>query len=195
MSLQGLRRIGVFKRLVFAVWLWDARQKMQRIAGYLHQDDKILDVGCGPGSVCSLLRRHGHDVAPLDVRDLSFSAEVRPILYDGCRMPFADAAFDVALLLTVLHHTPDPGATLREARRVARRLVIIEDIYSNWVQRWLTCFTDSLMNLEFSGHPHTNQSDAGWKSLFNDLGLILLAAQSHRFLLLFRQATYYLEHA
>jgi len=176
------------------VWLWDAAQKMQRIAAYLHEDDRILEVGCGPGSVCYLLRRHGHNVTPLDVRDLSFSADVRPVLYDGHRMPFDDASFDVALLLTVLHH-PNPRTALREAQRVARRLVIIEDVYSNRAQRWLTCFADSLMNLEFSGHPHANHSDAGWRRLFDDLGLVLVAAQSCRFPLFFRQATYYLERA
>ena len=194
MSLKALQRARFLKRLVFNIWLWDARQKFQRIAGYLQKSDKILDVGCGPGSTCLLLKNHGYDVAPLDIRNLSLAPEIRPLIYGGKTMPFVNDAFDVALILTVLHHTPDPRAVLLEAKRVAQRIIVIEDIYTNRVQQYLTYLMDSLVNLEFFGHPHSNKSDPEWKKLFSELELKLKEAKSQRYLLLFRQATYYLEH-
>ncbi|MGH8710036.1 MAG: class I SAM-dependent methyltransferase [Burkholderiales bacterium] len=195
MSLKSLRRASFLKRFVFKLWLWDARHKLERIADYLQKSDKLLDVGCGPGSVCLLLKNLGHDVTPLDVQDLSFTDEIKPLIYDGKIMPFTDDTFDVALLLTVLHHMPDPGAVFAEAKRVAKKIIVIEDIYCNRVQQYLTYFVDSLVNLEFFGHPHSNKSDAEWKILFAELGLKLKESKSARFLLLFRQATYYLERA
>jgi SAM-dependent methyltransferase len=40
-------------------------------------------------------------------------------------LPFPDRSFDSVLLFEVLEHLPDPGGVLREARRVARKNVIL----------------------------------------------------------------------
>ncbi|MGH8750835.1 MAG: class I SAM-dependent methyltransferase [Burkholderiales bacterium] len=191
MSLKSLRHSWL-KSLVFQAWLWDAKQKINKINILEH---KLLDIGCGPGSVCLLLKQRGHDVTALDVEDLSFTPEVKPLLYDGKKIPFENDAFDVALLLTVLHHTPDPKAILLEAKRVARKIIVIEDVYRNRLQQCLTYFFDSLFNLEFFGHPHSNKTEAQWQALFAELGLKLQQTDSWRFLLLFRQALYVLERA
>jgi ubiquinone/menaquinone biosynthesis C-methylase UbiE len=42
-------------------------------------------------------------------------------------MPLQDAAVDVVLLADVIHHEADPLRLLSEAKRVARRLVIVKD--------------------------------------------------------------------
>lgn len=193
MSLKFFQRRPTLRRLIFKLWLWDAQQKIRRITKYLRSGATILDVGCGPGSVCLLLKQRGFDVTPLDVADLSFSHEVRPVVYDGKRMPFAAGAFDIALLLTVLHHAAEPEAVIAEARRVARRIIIIEDVYRNRFQQRLTHFADSLVNLEFSGHPHHNKSDPEWRALFAVMGLKISDARRERFLLLFEQAIYCLD--
>ncbi len=195
MSLKSLQRTRWTRSLVFKVWQWDARQKFNRISAYLKNGDRVLEVGCGPCSVCLHLRERGYDVTPLDVRDLSLTPAVRPILYDGRTMPFGDGAFDIALLLTVLHHTSDPPSVLLEAGRVARRIIVIEDVYSNRAQQILTYFMDSLVNLEFSGHPHNNMADNEWRALFAALGLKLKAAHTWRYLLLFRQVCHVLQSA
>ena len=75
----------------------------------------------------------------------------------------------------------------------ASRIIIMEDIYSNSLQKYLTFFVDSLVNLEFSDHPHSNKTDEEWRELFRKNGLKLVDAKYHRFLLFFRQVTYYLE--
>jgi alpha-1,6-mannosyltransferase len=170
------------------------RIKQGRIARHLTREDSILDLGSGHGGLCLALRREGFDVTPVDVQNLSFFPEIVPIIYDGENLPFIDGTFDTSMLITMLHHTPDPEAVLREALRVTRkRLVIMEDIYSNPVQRELTYFTDSLVNLEFEGHPHTNKTDAEWLKLFDQLGLRLVYREDFRTLVFFRQVIYVVE--
>ncbi|MCH2440074.1 MAG: class I SAM-dependent methyltransferase [Candidatus Poseidoniia archaeon] len=40
-----------------------------------------------------------------------------PVIFDGKQIPFEDDAFDLAIVLTVLHHTSNPEEVLREAMR------------------------------------------------------------------------------
>jgi len=139
------------------------------------------------------MQREGHNLTPLDVVDQTLSSEVEPLIYNGKKLPFDDNSFNTALILTVLHHTSNPKEILSEAKRVADKIIIVEDIYSNPIQKYLTFIVDSIVNMEFAGHPHSNKSDTEWKTTFNKLGLKLKATRYDRFLLFFRQATYYLE--
>jgi len=193
MSLAILQDKSFLKEQIFKIWLWDAKFKIQRISEYLSKKDKILDVGTGPGSVCLLMQREGHNLTPLDVVDQTLSSEVEPLIYNGKKLPFDDNSFNTALILTVLHHTSNPKEILSEAKRVADKIIIVEDIYSNPIQKYLTFIVDSIVNMEFAGHPHSNKSDTEWKTTFNKLELKLKATRYDRFLLFFRQATYYLE--
>ena len=129
----------------------------------------------------------------IDIVDSSYSADLRPDVYDGISFPYNDGAYTTALLLTVLHHTLDPDAILREAARIARRVIIIEDVYDSVWQRKYTKIADSITNLEFFGHPHTNRSDSEWRTTFDTLGFELLHAETRRFAAFFRQAVYIVE--
>ena len=55
---------------------------------------------------------------------------------------------------------------------------------------WLTKRFDSLMNLEFKGHPHSNRTDKDWLASFERLGLSLRHREIHRVAWLFKQAVY-----
>jgi ubiquinone/menaquinone biosynthesis C-methylase UbiE len=193
MSLAILQNNSFLKELVFKVWLWDAKFKIERISEYLSLKDKILDIGTGPGSVCLLMQREGYNLTPVDVIDQTLSSEVEPNIYSGKKLPYKNSSFDTALILTVLHHTTNPREVLLEAKRVSKKIIIIEDIYSNPIQKYLTFFVDSIVNLEFVSHPHSNKSDSEWKRAFVGLGLQLRDAKYDRFLLFFKQATYFLE--
>ena len=146
MSLDILQNNSFLKELVFKIWLWDAKFKIERISEYLSPKDKILDIGTGPGSVCLLMNRRGYNLTPIDVQNRTLSQEIEPEIYDGKNLPYKNASFDSALILTVLHHTPDPKEVLLEAKRVAKKIVVIEDIYTNPIQRYLTYFVDSIVN-------------------------------------------------
>ena len=177
-------------RAVFTVWRWDARRKLGWIRHWLSSEDRILEIGSGPGSVLYEFRAAGFVVSGIDIRDTSADDDLRPDLYDGVTLPFADGAFDTALLLTMLHHTRDPDAILREAARVAHRLIIIEDVYDTVLQRRLTKAADTLTNLEFIGHPHTNRDDQGWLAAIDSLGLTVRHHAVYRVARVFQQAVY-----
>jgi len=92
---------------------------------------RLLDGGCGPGSITVGLARIvapgqtiGVDLEPRQIErarlvaawegatNLSFAVA------NIYALPFADATFDVVFAHTVLEHLSDPGRVLRELRRV-----------------------------------------------------------------------------
>jgi alpha-1,6-mannosyltransferase len=183
---------GLFRRLERRWAIRRAEVKRKRLMPFYPSQEKILEVGSGNGALTVLLRKEGHEVTALDIADRSIFPEVVPTLYDGGRFPFADRAFGTCQLITMLHHTPDPEHLIREAMRVADRIIIMEDIYEGELQKRITFLADSMVNGEFHGHPHTNRTDAAWRETFDRLGLKLEAVEQYRFLGLFNQATYLL---
>ena len=63
-----------------------------------------------------------HRLTVLDVVKPGFQKSP-VVVYDGGRFPFSDKSFDVSLLVTMLHHVPDPESIIREAGRVTRKSV------------------------------------------------------------------------
>lgn len=168
--------------------------KLDRIASRIPENHQVLDLGTGNGGLCHELRKKGYAVTPVDVKDISLFEDVRPNIYDGEKLPYENGSVDTVMLITVLHHTPDPESILDEAIRVSgSRVLVMEDVYSNPIQKYLTYFTDSLVNLEFAGHPHTNKTDQGWQETFKAKGLKLVDRESFRTLIFFRQVIYVLE--
>lgn len=163
-----------------------------RFAGLL-LPGKVLDVGAGTCHTSSLIGEAGHEVTALDIEDISFFEDIKPIVYSGGAFPFSDQSFDTAVLLTMLHHTPDPVDVLREAARVARRLIVIEDVVRGPVHRQMTSAADSILNLEFTGHPHTNKTDTEWLSAFEELGLQVVSRTEQWSFFFMWQVTYVLE--
>lgn len=190
MGLSSIHKIGPLKTPLLAAWRWDARQKFGRIKPVLTSGAGILDIGSGYGTVTEVLRANDFEVTAVDVEDQSVKPELKPLVYDGEALPFPSRSFNFSLLLTVLHHTPEPGKVLAEAARVGEKVLVIEDVYRNKLQQCLTHFTDSLLNFEFKGHPHSNKSRDGWEQMCKTQGLEFEVIRSDRFLLFFRQETY-----
>jgi SAM-dependent methyltransferase len=86
----------------------------------------VLDLGCGEGGSLDLFRAGRADVEwiGLDLPDSPTPPRPRPDadirLYDGGRLPFADASFDVVFCKQVLEHVGDPFHVLGEVARVLR---------------------------------------------------------------------------
>jgi ubiquinone/menaquinone biosynthesis C-methylase UbiE len=194
MGLTILNQEKIISRILKKLWLSDAYRKIKRIKDLLNKGDKILDIGGGPGTVCYLLKCLGFNPVSLDIQNTSIHEDVKPIIYDGKKFPFQDKTFDVALILTVLHHTSFPEIIIEEAKRVARRIIIIEDVYNNHLQKYITYFIDSIANLQFFNHPHKNKSHKDWLKIFKRLSLKLVHHKIEHTAPFLHQATYLLEN-
>ena len=96
----------------------------------------VVDIGCGDGTFTVRYWDRGKprmmsalDPAIKAVVAGSIKSRERPIHFvaaDGHHLPYADDAFDVAILQAILHHDTDPAATIREAFRVAREIIVLE---------------------------------------------------------------------
>lgn len=190
---MNLWRTPLLGPAIFWMWKVDARRKLEWIKDWITPDSRLVDIGSGPGSTLSVMRSAGYNIEGLDIRDGSYRPELKARLYPGDEFPYADQQFDTALLLTMLHHTAEPEKIIAEAARCARRIIIIEDVYDSAFQAWYTKRTDSLTNLEFIGHPHSNRSDAEWRETFERLGLVMRYAKTHRLALIYQQAVYVLD--
>jgi SAM-dependent methyltransferase len=89
---------------------------------------RVLDVGCGVGKTDRFLTPDlgeltGVDVSPASVeRARRENPQVRYESYDGRTLPFAEASFDAAFLICVLHHVvpEERVALLSEASRTLK---------------------------------------------------------------------------
>ncbi len=169
-----------------------AEIKKERLFDSYTKEDKILDIGSGNCALNLLTQNAGFNITGLDVVNKSAFPEVSPIIYDGYNLPFEDNEFDVVQLITVLHHIKEPEKVVKEAVRVGKKVIIMEDIYANVFQKYITFIADSINNWEFFGHPHTNKTDEGWKKVFEENNLKLDSVTYYPFLLFFKQVTYIL---
>lgn len=159
---------------------------------YLSSKGRIIEIGGGSCDIANILIHDGYKVKVVDIQDLSLFKQIKPIIYNGVNIPFSDKSFDVALLVTVLHHIHKSEIVLKEAQRVAKKVIIVEEVYKDNLQKYLTFLMDSITNLEFIGHPHSNKTDLEWKSQFKKMNLNLIDSTYERFWLFFTQATYIL---
>ncbi len=174
-----------------------ADELLDSFVAHLKSGECVLDIGSGEGLLADALLRRKFDVTMVDVVDKAMLPNVAPVIYDGMTLPWPDNAFDVALLITVLHHIPQPEQTLREARRVAKRVIVMEDVFRSIPEKYFALLADSWVNWEWIGHPHSNRSDEEWRATFAELGLRVVAYDEQIHWLLpwrFRHGTYVLEH-
>lgn len=144
-----------------------AARNLSKILPHLN-GNKVLDVGLGAGTVSCLLMKKGFDVTGLDVCDLSIYEDLKPTIYDGVLMPYSDYEFDVSLLISVLHHCDDPMKVISEAKRVAKRAIIIDDTFTNQLEKAVVSVNDMITNGEFYFHEYRRLSE--WEAVLKDMG-------------------------
>ena len=105
-----------FWRQVFAA-------ELTYLLKYLHQEDDILSVGCGPAIIEQGLIEKGFSVTGLDVSQEAIACApdtIRAVVAPAEKMPFPEAAFDAVLFIVSLQFISDYRQALAEARRVLR---------------------------------------------------------------------------
>jgi len=193
MDISFLKKIAALRRPIYNLGRRRAEDVVIKIMPYLAQCKTVLEFGAGTCNVAELLTEKGFILTIVDIKDLSFVPSLQPIIYDGRKLPFLDATFDVVTLLDVLHHTKYPDRLLNEAKRVSNRVIVMESVYTYALQKLLFLVVDSLLNMEFMGHPWNYRMDKEWRSLFTQLGFGIIKTESGSYWLLFKSSTYVLE--
>ncbi|HEX5760919.1 MAG TPA: class I SAM-dependent methyltransferase [Thermoanaerobaculia bacterium] len=127
---------------------------------------RALDFGSGDGWFAASFRAAGlaGEVVPVDVLRRRRTV-VEPRLYDGARLPFDDGSFDLAYAVDVLHHCPDPPASLAELLRVTRGWLLLKDhTHRGLRQRCTLALLDEIGNRRF-GVPSLYRYQRGWEWL------------------------------
>jgi SAM-dependent methyltransferase len=83
----------------------------------------VLDSGCGSMAYKEIVLSNGKvkNYTGLDIESsLNYEGVKADFLWDGKKMPFEDASFDVVISTEVLEHVPDPDTYLMEVKRVLK---------------------------------------------------------------------------
>jgi ubiquinone/menaquinone biosynthesis C-methylase UbiE len=140
----------------------------------LPQGARVLDIGCGDGHLGHLIAELRPDITLEGVEILVRpDCQIPVVPFDGSSLPFDDGAFDVTMLIDVLHHTTQPRGLLKEARRVRSNKVLLKDhtltgLFAHQTLR----FMDKVGNQRHGVTlPYNYMTKAEWEEVFQSLRL------------------------
>lgn len=96
-------------------------------SGWITGSDRVLDVGCGNAVVTfELGRRFGCQITGTDLLDYRKAGIPFKIMAGPDKLPFSDKEFNVCVFNDALHHCRNHEGMIREALRVAERVLVFE---------------------------------------------------------------------
>jgi SAM-dependent methyltransferase len=119
-ALNAVHNAAIFGRRVTVL--------TRHLAEMIPAGGKVLDLGCGDGSIAKKLmeRRPDLKIQGVDVM-IRPQTHIPVSEFDGNKLPFRARSFDYVTIVDVLHHTDHPAAVLKEAVRVARKGIVVKD--------------------------------------------------------------------
>jgi len=151
-----------------------ARILASHLARLIPPNSRVIDIGCGDGLIASEIMKTRPDLKIKGVEVLIYKKTHIPIsLFDGAHVQVEDGSCDAAIMVDVLHHSDDGEALLREARRIAKKTIIIKDVVNDgfladFTLRWM----DRLGNERYGvACPFNFWPQQRWQDTFTRLGL------------------------
>ena len=132
-------------------------KKIEDFLPQLKQDSRILDVGCGYGSVSSELVKRGYDVYGMEINAdalQSLRKKGFQVIETDINRSFGvpdDFKFDLILILDVLEHVFDPLFILEESqKRLSENgtIIISVPLYFDLFDRIRVLFTGSIISYD-----------------------------------------------
>ena len=168
-----------FHRVFTSLYKKAALKMCRDCVDFINKGDNILDLGCGSGIVAETFGEFFESsILGIDIRD----SRIIPIpfkLIEGANFPFGSLSFDVILISYVLHHASNQEELLKEAKRVAKRIIVFEDLPDGFWSK-LRCFFHGVsynslfQKKDQKFHFRTRK---GWEELFERLDLKILTAK------------------
>jgi len=143
------------------------------LAALLPRNAKVLDVGCGDGTIDRLIAQQspGISIEGIDVL-VRPDAKIPVRGFDGIHIPYPDASFDAVMFVDVLHHVDDPLLLLQEAMRVGRSVVIKDHLREGFLAGATLRFMDWVGNAHHGvALPYNYWSKAEWDAALDAVGL------------------------
>ena len=103
--------------------VYRSRFVIQAYEGWIKKGSKVIDIGLGDGIIADEVRKHfkcdssGTDIIDSRKRKL-------PLVLGTAHI--ADQSYDIATMTEMLHHCKNWREVLKEAKRVARKVLIFE---------------------------------------------------------------------
>ncbi|WP_062218194.1 methionine biosynthesis protein MetW [Aureimonas sp. D3] len=118
------------------------RVDLELIADLVARGSRVLDIGCGDGSLMEILQsRRGVDVRGIELSQPGVNECVRRGLSviqgdaDRDLVHYPDGAFDYAILSQTIQATDNPKLVLSELLRIGRRAVVSFPNFGHWTVR------------------------------------------------------------
>ena len=153
----------------------------QHVSALLPPGASVLDVGCGDGTIASLILLLRPDISIKGIDVLMRPETKIPVdPFDGEHLPCGDKSVDVVSFIDVLHHTNDPSVLLKEAKRVARSTVVLKDHATGGILAHQTLrFMDWFGNASYGvALPYNYWPESRWRLTFDATGLRIAQWQS-----------------
>ena len=141
------------------------------LAALIPPNARVLDVGCGDGTIDRVILGLRPDVSIEGVDVLVRPKTQIPVhTFDGSTLPFPPASFDLVMFVDVLHHTTDPRVLLRESARVAGRILLKDHLRDGFLAAPTLRFMDWVGNAPHGvALPYNYWPESQWNAAFRDL--------------------------
>ena len=119
------------------------RADLAIIADWIKADSKVLDLGCGDGTLLAYLREqrkvlgYGLEISPFNVEDCVDKNinVIQADLNDGLKAYFTDNSFDYVIMSQTLQATEKPDELIEEMLRVGSEGIVTFPNMAHWNAR------------------------------------------------------------